>query len=122
MALNEVGSAVKETPLPEGWPEKIRMRGMPIMWQGWNCVFTYSGQLKEGCPVYRLDEYILYGSIVIIGATIKKHAGVWIMQRDCDPAGRAITSKSGRDQAQPIGKWSVGRVTTQTAWILGLFV
>lgn len=95
------------------YPDAIIMKGLPFMLQGWNNVYYKSGEYSEGAPVYRMESYILYGFIPIIGVLIFKHKGKWVFQRECDPEPTTEIFKLIAKSELPFGKWNgSARVTT----------
>jgi hypothetical protein len=99
------------------YPDEIRFRGLPFLLQGWNTIFKKSPQTVEGAPVYRLEDYVLYGAIHIAPAIIYKRSGIWRMERN-DPwiiNNFTVTSMSAPSDS-PIGEWRIGRVTKSTSW------
>lgn len=78
------------------------------MLQGWNNVYTMTEEVSEGCPVYHLDEYTLYFTIPIIGATLKRVNGIWRLQRDCDSIPLTIQKYGATPQGDPFGRWTRG--------------
>ncbi len=91
------------------FPNKVKMSGLPFMFQGWNNIFTKTDELSEDCPIYVLSEYTLYSLIEIIGVNLLKKDGKWRLQRSCDSS-YFFTKIS--DEDSPIGTWEYGgRVT-----------
>jgi hypothetical protein len=98
------------------FPDKIRMRGLPPCFQGWNTVFTKAKDLDaNGDPIYVLEDYTYLWFFPIIGCTIQKEDGRWVMRRDCDFWWK-ICKKNGLDQMSPFGDWSMGSVTANTKY------
>lgn len=64
------------------FPENINVSGFPFMLQGWNNSYYKTSEKSEGFPVYRLDPYILYWTIPIIGVNIKMIDGEWRIIRE----------------------------------------
>jgi hypothetical protein len=65
------------------YPNNIKISGLPILWHGWNSVLHKSDQKGEDdTPIYRLDPYILYHIFPIIGITVLRQNGKWIMLSD----------------------------------------
>nr|QYA18382.1 hypothetical protein KOM_12_112 [Clandestinovirus] len=89
------------------FPNQIRVKGLPFMLQGWNNVYYKTNEISDGKPVYRLNPYTLYYTIPIIGVTIRKVDGVWVLQRDCDDSPLMNLNKYG-GQDDPFGFWSQG--------------
>lgn len=100
----------KENPKSE-FPEKIRMRGFPFLSQGWNSIYKKTDQVSDGCPVYRLEPYNLYHMIAIIGVTIFRKDGIWVLQVDGDSA-PLYKRISASTQNGPEGYWPCGGYTT----------
>jgi phosphoglycolate phosphatase-like HAD superfamily hydrolase len=69
------------TTTPDNFPDQIRVRGLPFLLQGWNTVYYKTARMADGCPIYRLDEYVLYGLIGIIGVSIYRSDGIWHLVR-----------------------------------------
>ena len=70
--------------MSQEYSEQIRLKGLPFMLQGWNTVYYKTNDERDGCPVYRLNPYVLYLFFSIIGIRIFRQNGQWVMQRDCD--------------------------------------
>ena len=71
------------------WPASVRVLGLPLILQGWNNKYYLSDNISEGCPIYRMDSYNLFGIIPIIGVSLVRKGGLWVLQRDCDFLGEA---------------------------------
>lgn len=106
----------------EEWPDKIRMSGLPFMLQGWNRVFYKDrSETSDNVPIYRLDPYTLYCFFDIIGVSIKRCRGKWIMQRDCDLSTEDsfIKKKFVYDNRypdpSPCGFWNYGGQVSEVA-------
>jgi hypothetical protein len=83
------------------YPQKIKVSGLPFMLQGWNNIFTKTDSDE---PVYRLNEYTLYGLIPIAPAIIYKLKDRWILRREDDFLGHWIPAEGTR----LTGRWSGG--------------
>ena len=90
------------------YPNKIKISGLPSTLQGWNTTFYKTQEVSEGCPVYKLDPYILYFFVPIIGVTIYRLNGQWTMKRESDSFPMNIIKISNQDQSSPIGEWTFG--------------
>ena len=100
---------LSQKPKPiDPWPQQIRMRGLPFMLQGWNNVYYKTGELSDGCPVYRLDSYNLYYLVAIISVRIMRLNGVWVIHRDGDFGPLDIKKYGAGPQGDPFGEWSNG--------------
>jgi hypothetical protein len=99
------------------FPYKIRFRGLPLFLQGWNTVFTKAESLDpNGNPFYILESYVYLWSVPIIGCTIRKVDGIWVLCRNCDCYDDWICRKVGDDQESPAGNWTMGHVTKNTKY------
>lgn len=94
------------------FPNKIRVSGLPFMLQGWNNVYIKTGEMSDDCPVYKLDSYTLYGVFPIIGVSIFRRNGIWVMQRECDGYPNGIHKYGESPQPDPFGYWSDGAYVT----------
>ena len=90
------------------FPEKIKMKGLPFMMQGWNNVYERTGEVSDGCPVYSLAPYNLYFVIAIIGVKIMRVGGIWVLKRDCDLSHMSFRKYGYGPQGDPFGHWSNG--------------
>jgi len=61
--------------------------------------------MLDGCPVYRLEPYTLYGFIDTIGISIYREGRIWKFKRDRD--GVPLYQKYGTQQ-DPFGYWPNG--------------
>ena len=43
------------------FPNQIKMSGLPLMWCGFNEVFTKTDSISDGCPIYRMESYKMFG-------------------------------------------------------------
>lgn len=88
------------------FPNRIRVKGLPFMLQGWNSTYYKTTDTSDGCPVYRLDEYALYWTIQIAAVIIYRENGVWRLRRvDCEWTGD-IKKYGQTPQGDPFGYWS----------------
>lgn len=94
------------------FPTQIRVSGLPFMLQGWNNTYRSTSMTTDECPIYRLDSYRLYGLIPIIGVTIFRKNGVWMLQRDGDFCPTDIMKYGAGPQPDPFGYWSGGAYVT----------
>ena len=92
------------------WPDCIQMHGLPFRWQGWNGVFQKTKIYSDGCPVYEMKPYNLYGMIPIIGARIQREHGHWVFYRSCDD--EWLFKKVLGDRI-PEGAWENGGFVTE---------
>ena len=90
------------------FPYQIRMTGLPFMMQGWNNVYTKTDEESDGCPVYHLRPYMLYWFIDIIGVTLYRHNGVWVLKRDGEHHDFGINKYGQKPQPDPFGYWTYG--------------
>jgi len=65
------------------YPNMIKISGLPFMLQGWNATFVKKKD-KTGRIIYRLEPYVLYHIIPIVGVTISKQDNYWIFTKDRD--------------------------------------
>ena len=94
------------------WPEKIKMNSLPF-WtmHGWNKVLSKTSRYSDGCPVYELQSYNLWGLIPIVGISIFREDGIWRLMRIDNynlPNTRCIFKYGGKPQNDPFGSWSMG--------------
>ena len=90
------------------YPERIKMKGLPLMLCGWNKVFRRTNQMLDGAPVYLLNGYLLCRLFLIIGVKILRVNGVWQMQRVDDSEPMAIMKYGDAPQISPLGRWNHG--------------
>ena len=95
-------------PNPGLFPAQIKVSGLPFMLQGWNAKYYKTSDTSDGCPTYRLEPYNLYKMIAIIGVTIKRINGGWVLQRDCDLFPTSMAKYGANPQGDPFGEWSNG--------------
>jgi hypothetical protein len=57
------------------YPDKLKVSGLPFFLHGWNNTYYKTKATSEGCPVYRLDPYVLYWLIPIVGVRLLKYKG-----------------------------------------------
>lgn len=108
-ADDRFNTLLSQKPKPtDSWPQQIKMSGLPFMLQGWNNVYYKTGELSDGCPVYRLDSYNLYYFISIIGVRIMRLDGVWVIWRNGDIGPIDIKKYGSSPQGDPFGHWSNG--------------
>ena len=89
------------------FPERIKVSGLPFMFQGWNNIYYKTSEIADGCPVYSLPSYTLYGFIEIIGVTIYRNNGIWVLQRVCDANPSLEIKKYGAaPQPDPFCFWA----------------
>jgi hypothetical protein len=63
------------------YPDKIYVRGLPLMLCGWNSTLTKTEEIRDDAPVYEMKHYTLYGFIPIIGILIYKNGDKWKLVR-----------------------------------------
>jgi len=68
----------------EIFTDKVRVYGLPLFLKGWNALFYKTDEISEGSPVYRLDPYMLYYVIAIVGVKLIFRNGKWSLVRDDD--------------------------------------
>jgi hypothetical protein len=101
------------------WPLRIKISGLPFWFGWWNRVFSITGERSDGLPVYHMPGYkhFWYGDIV--GASIMRFKGQWIVKRDCEEAREShFLHKSAGDQKSPIGFWSHDAIVTEENWMV----
>ena len=103
--MSEVVTAVNTNSVI--YPSRIKVSGLPFMLQGWNNVFYWTTERRDNKPVYRLEPYVLYWTIPIIGVTIYSRNGKWVFQRDYDDEPLPDIYKYGA-QSDPLGSWTMG--------------
>ena len=84
------------------------MKGLTFLLQGWNNTYIKTSETKDGCPVYHLASYNLYGLIPIIGVKIYRSNGIWVLHRDGDDLPTEIKKYGASPQSDPFGQWSNG--------------
>ena len=72
----------KEELEKENFTDKVRVTGLPLLLQGWNAIYYKTEDTSEGFPVYRLDPYVLYLIIPILGVNLVVMNGKWTFERD----------------------------------------
>jgi len=92
------------------FPKKIKISGLPFIDHGWNNILKkYDFKESDGCPVYHLDKYWLYGIIPIVGIRMMRIDGVWqVLRNDPFSPGTDIHQQNGEDNSSPVGKWITG--------------
>ncbi len=95
------------------YPDKAYMYGMPMCLWGWNGEYYKTKDVIEDSPVYKRDSYTMLWIIPIIGVTIYKSQGRWVLIRECDfDLDWSLCKKE--DQETPFGSWSYGAFFRQT--------
>jgi hypothetical protein len=98
---------------PEQYPDKIRVKGLPFIFTGWNNIFVRTNELINGYPIYYLKSSTIlkiYSTKIIF---VKNFNGRWYIFRDeeyiCLENNADIVSiLSCSDEL--FGKWSNGVV------------
>ena len=90
------------------FPNRIRVKGLPFMLQGWNSTYYKTDQSSDGCPIYRLDQYTLYWFIEIAAVVVYRDGGIWKLSRVDFDCGLDINKYGQTPQGDPFGYWSRG--------------
>jgi len=90
------------------FPKRVRVKGLPFMLQGWNNTYTRTKNIVNGSPTYKLESYVLYMIIPIIGVELRRNEdGTWSLHRECDyERWSFIKSVKLIDPKYPYGSWS----------------
>ena len=88
------------------WPPlRVRLRGLPWYYSGWNAMFYKTDDMSEDCPVYRMDSYAYLPFLYIKGVKIWKRNGKWIMTPDGQRWDNELGIQSHHDGYTPLGEW-----------------
>jgi hypothetical protein len=100
--------------MQDEYPPQVWFSGLPFFLQGWNTCFRRTTITSNGAPVYRLDPYVLYGAIPILGVDLRRgEAGGWAFYRHCDDGPQPLFPKAdGIDH--PVGEWYYSSRVTAT--------
>lgn len=106
------------------FPNKLKMSGLPIFLMGWNSVFQRTDQIRDNCPVYVLEQYLMYHFVYVPLAKIYRKNKRWVLEcpscnGDCENCGPGISKLYGEKykgklkvDPLPMGTWSHGATLT----------
>ena len=99
--------------LPLSLPPSIVVRGLPLLWSGWNGDYHVQQSLKNGLPVWHRPAHRL-ALVAIIGVSIwwEPERRKWVLHRDCDADSEYVLECLHAGACTPVGEWQGAAVVT----------
>lgn len=93
------------------YPQYVYLRGLPLMFSGWNGVYERTSELSDGAPVYYRKPHRMLIFIKIVGVKMRKYHGTWTLEPDnAGPGG--LCKVYGHPQL-PYGQWEACGLTKE---------
>ena len=99
--------------LPLSLPPSIMVRGLPLLWSGWNGDYHVQQSLKNGLPVWHRPAHRL-ALVAIIGVSIwwEPEREKWVLHRDCDADSEYVLECLRAGACTPVGEWQGAAVVS----------
>lgn len=69
------------------YPRQVYVKGLPLLFSGWNGVYEKTDEISEDAPVYYRKPHRMFFALQIIGIKLKKYYGQWVFHPDNGGAG-----------------------------------
>lgn len=99
--------------LPLSLPPSIVMRGLPLLWSGWNGDYHVQQPLKNGLPVWHRPAHRL-ALVAIIGVSIwwEPERRKWVLHRDGNADSEYVLECLRAGACTPVGEWQCAAVVS----------